>query len=460
MLLNIFEESTIKNSKLPVEWQSQSSLDEMANFLQLNWEQRAVFYDDGQITSRQQFLAFTGQKGVRAQNYIGTIVFMGHKLNIFPKMFRCDGEDGDTDNLDFKHLMRNLVQWLEYCGKIDFPYISITSELEDSRDLRELFITLYIRLVSNAVDRGLFYRYEDQTEDCSTIKGKIDIKDYFTRKYTGGNRDKFLCTYSNFEFDNTLNRIIKYTCKELFNKTSKVNKKIIRHILIKLNEVSNVRCTPHDCNTIRLSRLHHHYTVLLSMSKMFLLNKASTYNLDDTESFCFLFPTEVLFEGFIGGFMQSIIENEAKVILQASDASVFSDVLYAGQSLGKALKMKHDILVKHKDKGVFIFDTKYKKIERFDGNSDIRAIVNQEAKSSDVYQVITYARTRGLKDVYLLYPLYRYEDIEPDNPIGVNTTVTGDDPINVHLIRLPFVFENDVEVTKRKLANVIRKIFA
>lgn len=131
-MLNYFEESRIDNGKLPAEWQSQASLDELANFLQLNWEQRAVFYDDGQVTSRQQYLAFTGQKGIRTQNYIGTIVFKGQQLNIFPKVFRTDREDNERDNLDLRHLMRNLVQWIEYCTKIDYPYINITSTLEDT----------------------------------------------------------------------------------------------------------------------------------------------------------------------------------------------------------------------------------------------------------------------------------------------------------------------------------------
>lgn len=70
------------------------------------------------------------------------------------------------------------------------------------------------------------------------------------KKY--GQLDKFRCTYSNFEFDNALNRIIKYTCKELLNEVSKANQKTIRHILMKLNDVSDVRCVPHDCDTIRL----------------------------------------------------------------------------------------------------------------------------------------------------------------------------------------------------------------
>ena len=90
MILNCFEESQIKNRRLPEEWQSQSSLDELAEFLQLNWEQRSVFYDDGEITSRQQYLSFTGQRGIRTNSYVGTIVFKGHQLHICPKVFRDD----------------------------------------------------------------------------------------------------------------------------------------------------------------------------------------------------------------------------------------------------------------------------------------------------------------------------------------------------------------------------------
>ncbi len=460
MIKNVFEEKTIRNTSLPQAWQSQTALDELAEFLQLNWEQRAVFYEDGKIDTRQQFLTFQGQRAVKTNNYIGTIVFKGEQLNIFPKMFRLDSGDDDVSELSLKHMMHNLVQWLDYCTKIDYPYISITSDLDNSTDLRELFITLYIRYVKSALDRSLFYRYEEETEDCSVIKGKVDLRDYFTRKFPNGQLDRFSCTYSNFEFDNKLNRIIKYTCKSLLDEASKANQKHIRNILMKLNEVSDVRCTPHDCDTIRLSRLHKHYSVVLSMSKMFLLNKTSTYNVNNTESFCFLFPTEVLFEGFIGGFMQSVLEGAAKVRMQASDQSIFSDVIYAGQSLGKTMRMKHDILVEHKEKGVFILDTKYKKVDRFEGNPDVRAVVNDEVHANDIYQVLAYARTRQIKDVYLLFPLFRYEDIEPDNPIGINTTVSGTDPIRVHLIRLPFVFEEDIEATKEKLTKVILDIFS
>ena len=113
MILSCFEESQIKNKRLPQEWQEQNSLDELAEFLQLNWEQRSVFYDDGKITSRQQYLGFTGSKGIRTNNYIGTIVFKGQQLNIFPKVFREHKYDHDTEDLELSHLMKNLTQWLQ-----------------------------------------------------------------------------------------------------------------------------------------------------------------------------------------------------------------------------------------------------------------------------------------------------------------------------------------------------------
>lgn len=313
MALNRYEESVIQNSKLPVSWQSAKALAELDDFLQQNWAQRSVFYEDGKVESRQQFLGFVGNQGIRTKNYIGTIVFNGEQLNIFPKVFRESRDEFGTENLSLEHLMHNLVRWLEYCNRMAYPFINISAELNDAEDLRELFITLYIGYVRSAIERGLYYQYVDETSDISSIKGKFDIKDYLTNKIPNGQADKFQCTYSKFEFDNTINRVIKYTCKLLFNITSKRNQKAIRNILIRLSEVSDVPCQPSDCDRIRLSRMQSQYRIIMSMSKMFLLNKTSGYTMDINESFCFLFPTELLFEGFIGGFMQETWkDSEAK----------------------------------------------------------------------------------------------------------------------------------------------------
>lgn len=458
MILNQYENTVIKNNKLPVPWQSQKALDELSDFLQQNWEQRAVFYDDGEVTSKQQFLSFTGQKGIKTQNYIGTIVFNGQQLNIFPKMFRTDIDDHETDELDQKHLMKNLVRWLEYCNKVEYPFISISSELSDSDDLKEFFITLYIGYVRNALQRNLYYQYEEETSDCRSIKGKLDIRDYVARKIPSGMGHQFRCTYSKFEFDNQLNRIIKFTCKQIFNVTSKKNQKVLRRILTKLDEVSLVPCTPADCAKVRLGSTHKNYRIILSMSKMFLLNQLSDYTMDTNESFCFLFPMELLFEGFIGGFMQDVVGNYGgKVRLQQSDMHLIEDVIYNGESLGAAFTMRHDILVELED-SIFILDTKYKQVSRFEGNpEEVLKIVSEEPKQTDIYQVCEYARKRNIKDVYLLYPMFRYEENEPTFPVGKSKGEQG--TISIHFIRLPFVFEENEESTKQMLRKVILDIF-
>lgn len=457
MILNYYENKIIKNASLPAEWKSQESLDELLNFLQSNWEQRAIFYDDGKVNSKQQFLDFIGQKSIRTKDYVGTIAYKGHQLNIFPKVFKEFKDDDDRDGLDLQHLMHNLVKWIEYTAKIDYPYISISADMENTDNLQELFISLYVRYVKAALDRGLFFRYEEKTEDLPTIRGRLDIKDYITKKYPNGQLDKFQCTYSTFEFDNLLNRIIKCTLKFVWNIATPSNQKIIRNLLNKLGEVSDQNCTPRDCDTIQLSKMQSKYKIILSMSKMFLLNKTTNYNLDTQDSFCFMFPTDLLFEGFVGGFIQSVFNEEAKVTLQASEVSLVDSIRLGDQEFAQAFVMRHDILIEHKEKGMFILDTKYKEVSRFEGNTDFRDDLINDINSGDLYQVLTYAVSRGLDKVYLLYPQFRFEEKEP-NPAILKKSVEVEgrkSNIDIYAVRIPFVFEDNNEKTSQCLKEAL-----
>lgn len=459
MILNKYEESQIPNSKLPPLWQSQESLLALEEFLQQNWEQRSVFYEDGVIESKQQFLNFIGHAGIRTKNYIGTIAFNGEQLNIYPKMFKYSKDDSETDNLTQKHLMHNLVNWLDYCNKTAYPFINIATDFDDSENLKELFISLYIGYVRSSIERGIYHQYIEETESISTIKGKFDFKDYFCIKVPNGQSNKFKCTYSTFEHDNIVNQIIKFTCKQLYHMTTVKNQRKLQHILVKLNGVSDVLCTPSDCDNIRLSKMHSQYKIILSMSKMFLLNKTSNYSMDNNESFCFLFPTELLFEGFIGGYIQEIVKQHGgKAKLQQSDMHLIEDIEYAGQSLGAAFTMRHDILVEINGKS-FILDTKYKQVSRFEGDTDeIRRVVTEEPKQTDIYQICEYARKRDISNVYLLYPMYRFEEDEPYFPVGKSIGASGQ--INIHFIRLPFIFEDDDFQLKSRLKTIIENIIS
>lgn len=101
-------------------------------------------------------------------------------------------------------------------------------------------------------------------------------------------------------------------------------------------------------------------------------NKMSNYTVDTNESFCFLFPTDLLFEGFIGGFLKEVLQDVGgKVHLQESKMSLVEKIIYKGETSGAAFTMRHDILAEYHDK-VFVLDTKYKEMSRFEDNPDYR----------------------------------------------------------------------------------------
>ena len=51
--MDIYEELPIKHKELPERWQSQQALDELEDFLQQNWAQRSVLYEDKEATKQQ-----------------------------------------------------------------------------------------------------------------------------------------------------------------------------------------------------------------------------------------------------------------------------------------------------------------------------------------------------------------------------------------------------------------------
>lgn len=59
------------------------------------------------------------------QNYIGTIIFKGEQLNIFPKVFKADEDDTDTEDLRVDDLINNLVIWLGYCDRLNFLFVTM-----------------------------------------------------------------------------------------------------------------------------------------------------------------------------------------------------------------------------------------------------------------------------------------------------------------------------------------------
>ncbi len=458
-MLNAFEFQKINTKSLPVSWQEEGALEELERFLQENWELRNAFYTDLELTKRQQFIDFDRKNGFKTNNYIGTIHFRGEQFNVFPKIFKEDEDDYDTSELKTADLMKDLVLWLEYCNKFNFPFVSLRGDMDETESFLELLITVYVRYVKNSIDRQLFFRYEDVNEEGGYVRGKIDFKNYIANQIPSGQMHLLRYTYSSFEFDNLLNQIIKHTCRLIYNITTQAsNKRIVHDILMKLGDVSDRNCQPYECDEVKLNSLQMNYSTILSMSKMFLLNKVSADSMGITDSFCFLFPAELLFEGFIAGYIKETLGEQAKVTAQ-SRKLYLTELVVDGKVIGNRFQLKEDVVVEYGD-AIVVLDTKYKEIDKLSRIKEDSKRLGIE--DNDMRQMAIYANRRGAKKMFLLYPLYRGAMPDDTEVIFNILDGPGDEAkkIPVHILQVPFSLCDDIEGTKALLETILQKVVA
>lgn len=455
-----FEHQLIDFENLPVSWKDESALDELETFLNSCWKQRSVFYNDNEDSSTQQFVRFENKNSIKTRNYIGSIFFKGEKLTIFPKIFSkksnigCKEDCDKNIKIDDNFLVKNLVFWLSYNDKINFPFLSVCNDLKNSEDLLELFISIYARLVCQAIDRQLFFQYENITEEGNFIKGKIDFRDYSVDKYAKGLHHRLRYTFSNYVFDNEVNRIIKFTCSLLESKVQNSSTKLIlRKILMRLNDVSLVNSYSYQCDRIHLGPLHKNYQYIISLSKMFLLNSLGTNNIGKDHNFCFLFPAELLFEGFVYGYLKLQLESKdpsIQVSRQTSDnylASLFVDDQLERENV---FNLREDILVKRENK-ILVLDIKYKVINSFDSYKfDSKLGISD----SDVKQLVIYGIKRNSNKLFLMYP-YQLEENTESKTVKYQIKI-GDSKsqkMELSILKVPFVYDDEYNMD-----DVVKKI--
>lgn len=457
--MDLFE---FKKCKWPSEWNNSNVRDELKQFLQKNWELRKVFYDDNCNDTDQRFLEFYDNE-IKPRNYIGVICFNDVCLNIYPKIFKrfYDDNTGKIDSHKLNSSLEiNLNEWVKYC---DFnpPYINAKSDFENIDSLKDLFIVIFIGYLENILNKSGYFQYEEKTEDLQYITGKFNVQDYICNKYPSGNLTKFKCTYSSFEFDNLLNRIIKYVCKLLISETKNNQVKIrLYKINAKLSDVSDCKYTSYDCDKVKIDKMHRDYQIILLMCKMFLLNKTLSFTNPKNNSYCFLFPMEKLFEGFIGGFIKN---NFPSVELQETDKKHLIDCIEVnGKEINNSsvFSTKPDILYKVNNQ-TYILDTKYKEIDYLtnNGTENLKQTVKEGVKQADLYQMVAYALKWNTSHVCLIYPQFLGEKIESVRPT-LKFNYGDNKEINIQIARVPFAVdsENDIADMELNLKRIISDI--
>ena len=423
----------------------------LKEFLRETWNKRNIFssYEEEEFDSdledlselkKQPFLIFNNQK-IKARNYIGFIQFENTRINIYPKIFK------EIDLNNKKIFFDNILFWLSYCSKIDFPFNEFNPNNQEFDDFLEIFIYLFSNYTEKILSEKPYSCYEEITEETTFLKGHLSIPEYIKENLITGNWQNFYCTYEPFIYNNTFNKIVKYVSKILLNNTkNKNNIKKLENILFILDEVDNVTCNYQDCLKIKFNRLYEDLDLILNMCKMFLSNELINSDFDNNKNFCFLLPMEKIFEDFIYGFINKHFP-EQKAQYQKSSQFLTDE---------KVFQLKPDIFLK---KSNTIIDTKYK----------IRNLTEDIKKAgvlqSDMYQMVSYSLKYDSNNVIILYPSEHNSDNNSNQKKHFSISspfFTDNRKINIHISNIKITHSSSVseinESLKKELSEILGTI--
>jgi 5-methylcytosine-specific restriction enzyme subunit McrC len=333
-----------------------------------------------ELIQKQRFFDFTTDGLISARNFVGVVQYDDIRIEIYPKIFANDPD------LDASRWQLNLLYWLSYCRKINFPFSFADLEKIKFDDFLELLIYIFAHYTQELLSSQPYQNYTSVTEGTTYLQGRLEFDQYIKNNLITGKWQNFYCTYMPFVYDNTFNRIVKYVTRQLVNiSRNERNKEQLNAILYLLDDVTDIKCTPSDCDKVKLNPLYADLQNVLELCRLYLSDQVIHLDAADNRNFCFLVPMEYVFEEFTYGFI-----NEKWPALGLSSQSR----THLAETNGKTVfQIKNDIYIKDR----LIIDTKYK--IRYKGTG-LKAGVSQ----SDLYQMIAYALRRGCKNVLLIYP--------------------------------------------------------
>ena len=282
--------------------------------------------------------------------------------------------------------IRNVYYMLAYAFQVlnEQGYKDVATEEFDN--VAELCAAILAKGISIQLKRGLNREYIEQSEQLSTLRGKVDISE--SLKTMSLLRKQLVCSYDEFSVNSYMNRIIRTTMDVLLRSDiAKQRKKDLRKLLVYYGEVEPLEVHTINWN-LRYNRNNQTYRMLIAVCYLVLRSLLQTQSDGTTRLMDFLDEQRMcrLYEKFILEYYRKehpeITASAAQIPWQLDDG--FGDMLPILQT---------DIMLTKAEK-VLIIDAKYYSHttqERFDAHT---------VHSGNLYQIFTYVKNKEaeLKD--------------------------------------------------------------
>ena len=354
--------------------------------------------------------------GLKAEQVVGVLAVPGKTLEILPKI---DGEDGAV--------RKALIHMLAVAHDLRVADGELASLDTQRRDLLELLIGLFSNRLLSAVRRGLPRRYIGHEDDLKLLRGRLNV----TRQVThlAARPDLLACRFDELSEDTPLNRVLKAAVWRLVRVArTAANARRLAELTARFEFVGD---TPDPLREpVRLDRTNTAFHDIHRLARLFLTGDWQSTTGGEATGFTLLFPMNELFEQFIGQSLERAL-GSGRVRLQDQKYSALIDDTDKAAGNGKPkplFNLKPDAVIETPagatDPPVAL-DTRWKRQSTADGyrgrvrpgppivlDTKWKRLTPNEpgcertlgVASSDVYQMLAYARAYGAGRLILLYP--------------------------------------------------------
>lgn len=282
---------------------------------------------------------------------------------------------------------------------------------EDFDNIHDMFAAILGKGVARQLKQGLYRQYEEQSEDLSVLRGKLNITETINNRIQ--NKKLLNCDYDELSENNLLNQIIKSTmivlCKQ--RTVKKEHKAVLKNNLLFFETVDVIEPRLIRWNAIRYQRNNQSYRMLINICYLVLHGLLLSTDSGDVKLATFLDERSMhsLYEKFILEYYRyhhkEYHANPDVIDWNVDDGMV--DLLPT---------MITDITLKHNDK-TLIVDAKYYQ-HTVQTQYDVSTL-----HSNNLYQIFAYVKNLDKNNTgnvagMLLYAKTQ-EQITPNNNYSI-----------------------------------------
>ena len=271
-------------------------------------------------------------------------------------------------------------------------YKNLSKEEFKNENIYDLLSKLLICGTDSIIKRGLSKNYIEETEEISTVRGKIDVKDSIKR--LSFIKSRLVCTFDEFSENIYINKIIKATFRILLTKNCH-NERDIKKSLSYFSEIEdiNVKTIRWDC--LKFDRNNKHYDMLLYFCRLICDEYISGQN-QGKKKFADIGETVLfdLYEKFVLEFYKKH-KNEhsyTKVHSPVINWEINDDP--SNKNTNYLPRMRTDIVLERFSEKQLIIDTKFYK----DTITASNRSENRKIKSENIYQIYSYINNSSFTD--------------------------------------------------------------